>query len=104
MKKLTGIDVTEALMALQQREDLGYEVEIEVEVNEENHAKGDITFMNVGWDYEFAGEVLMLTLNDAETHFDHVLGMTPEEIAVQEDDVQVEMEGLIEIATVVSIR
>lgn len=104
MKKLTGIEVTEALMALKNREGLGYEVEVEVEINEEDHAKGDITFMNVGWEYEFVGVVLRLTLNDAETHFDHVLGMTVEEIAIEEDNIQVEMEGLIEIGTVVTIR
>ena len=104
MKKMTGIEVTGALMALEEREGLGYEVEVEVEVNKEDHAKGYIGFMNVGWIYEFTGDVLQLTLDDVETHFDHVLGMTGEDILIQEDDVQVEMEGLIEIGTVVSIK
>lgn len=103
MSKMTGIEVTEALVALEEREGLGYEVEVEVEVNKEDHAKGYIGFMNVGWMYEFTGDVLQLTLDDVETHFDHVLGMTGKELAVEEKNIQVEMEALIEIGTVVSI-
>ena len=104
MGKVDGLEVTRTLMALEERTDLGFDVEVEVEINQFNHAKGYINFMNAGWDYEYKGEVIFLTLNDAETHFDHVLGMDGAEIGAQENDVQVTMEDITEIGTVVNIK
>lgn len=103
MVKVDGNVVTDILLALEGRTDLGFDVEVEVEFNDRSLAKGHIDFMNVGWDYEFEGETLMLNLNDAETHFDHVWGMNGEQIGEQEHDVQVTMESITELATVVTI-
>lgn len=102
MKKLTGIEVTEALQALEERDDLTFDVELEAEVVSETEAKGHINFMNVGWAYELKENVLFLNLDDAEAHWDAVMGASPEEILAWEDDAQTTMEGLIEIGTVVS--
>lgn len=103
MKKVDGLEVTRSLLALEGRTDLGFEVEVEVEINEPMHAKGFINFMNTGWDYEYVGTALFLEMNDAETHFDHVLGLDGEKIGEHEHDVQTSMEGFTEIATVVNI-
>lgn len=104
MMKVDGNTITEELVALEERKDLGFDVEVEVEVNEPELAKGHINFMNTGWDYEFKEGMLFLNLNDAETHFDHVLGMSGEQIGEQEHDVQVTMEQILEIGTVVTIK
>lgn len=104
MKNLTGLEVTKSLKALEARQDLGFEVEVEAEIDTTEHAKGFINFMNVGWDYEFKGEMIHLVLNDTETHFDHVLGMSGEEMEAQAHDVQVQMEDILEIGTSVTIK
>lgn len=101
--KLDGHKVTDMLMALELRTDLGFEVEMEVEVNDASLAKGHINFLNVGWDYEYKGESLVLELNDAETHFDHIWGLDGEKIGEHECEVQETMEGITKIPTVVNI-
>ncbi|AJD93591.1 hypothetical protein JMA_42740 (plasmid) [Jeotgalibacillus malaysiensis] len=104
MKKLTGFELTKALKAMEEREDLSFDVELEVETVSETEAKGHIHFMNVGWTYELKENVLFLNLDDAEAHWDGVMDATPEQLLEWEDEAQTTMEGLIEIGTVVSVK
>lgn len=104
MGKLTGIEVTASLKALEERDDLAFEVELEVETSTESEAKGHINFMNVGWKYELKENVLFLSLDDAEAHWDGVMDATPEQLLEWEDEAQTTIEGLIEIGTVVSVK
>lgn len=104
MKKVTGIEVTEYLVALEARNDLEFDVEVEPDIKEEKVAKGAITFMNVGFTYEYNGEHLLLALTDREAYFDHVQEMDMEEIQKEEERVQVKMEDLLEIGTVVKLQ
>lgn len=104
MKKVTGIEMTEYLVALEARNDLGFDVEVEPGIKEEKVAKGVMTFMNVGFTYEYNGEYLLLALTDREAYFDHVQEMEIEEIQKEEERVQVKMEDLLEIRTVVKLQ
>lgn len=104
MKKLTGFELTKALETMGERDDLSFDVELEVETVSETEAKGHLNFMNVGWTYELNENVLFLNLDDAEAHWDGVMDATPEQLLEWEDDVQTTMEGLIEIGTVVSVK
>lgn len=104
MKKVTGIEITEDLVALEARNDLGFDVEVEPSIKEETMAKGVISFMNVGFSYEYNGKYLLLELTDREAYFDHVQEMDMEEIQKEEERVQVKMEDLLEIGTVVKLQ
>ncbi|WP_442638108.1 hypothetical protein [Rossellomorea marisflavi] len=103
MEKVTGKEVTKRLVSLEERNDLGFDVELYSEMEENEEARGVITFMNVGFTYSFNGDVLLLELSDREAYFDHTKGMSTEDIQTEEENVQVKMEDLIEIATVVRL-